>query len=111
MNKTHYNKQPNTTSEDGQLTSEMVKSTWASMGHFLHHLDPDIRKITRRLEHLYLKILRRKQSRVFNQTFFDMYIYAHGEIVSHRKRRWQPVYTSCMTLFAFHIEQIPLGKV
>ena len=33
--------------------------------------DPDIRKITRRLEHLHLKIWKRKQSVVFNSTCLD----------------------------------------
>ena len=45
------------------MTSEMVKSVWVSIGHFLLHLDPDIRKIIR-LEHLHLKILKRKYSRL-----------------------------------------------
>ena len=51
------------------MTSEMVEIAWASMTHFLHHLDPDIRKITKRLERLRLKILKRIQSVVFNRTY------------------------------------------
>ena len=30
----------------------MVERAWASMGYFLHHLDPEIRKITRRFRPL-----------------------------------------------------------
>ena len=52
-------------------TSEMVESAWDSMGHFLYYLEPDIRKITRRLERLHLKIFKRNQSAVFNQTCLD----------------------------------------
>ena len=37
-------------------TKSMVKSAWAEdMGQFLYHLDPDTRKITRRLEKLQLR--------------------------------------------------------
>ena len=32
--------------------SKMAESAWASMGHFLHHIDPETRKITGRLESL-----------------------------------------------------------
>ena len=33
------------------MTKSMVKSTWVEdMGQFLYYLDPDTRKITRRLE-------------------------------------------------------------
>ena len=35
----------------------MVESAWAEdMGHFLYHLDPDARKITRSLEYIYIYI-------------------------------------------------------
>ena len=44
----------------------MVESAWGSMGHFLHYLDPDIRKVIR-LEHLHLTILKRKYFSVFNR--------------------------------------------
>ena len=37
---------------------------------FLHHLDPDIRKIAKKLS-LHLKILKKKQSVVFDQTCLD----------------------------------------
>ena len=53
------------------MTREMVESARVSMGYFLHHLDPDIRKVTRRLERLHVKILKRKQSVVFNRTCLD----------------------------------------
>ena len=49
----------------------MVESAWASIGYYLHYLVPDIRKITRRLERLDLKILKKKQSAVFDQTCLD----------------------------------------
>ena len=40
-------------------TKSMVESAWAEdMGHFLYHVDPDTRKITRRLEKLQLKIIK-----------------------------------------------------
>ena len=55
----------------------MVEGALASMWHFLHNLDPDIRKITRRLEHLHLEILKRKHSMVFNQTCLYIYIYIY----------------------------------
>ena len=51
-----------------KMTSEMVKSAWASIGYFLYYLDPDIQRIARRLEHLHLKILKKKQSEVFNHS-------------------------------------------
>ena len=37
-----------------KMTSEMVESAWANMGGFLHHLDPEIRRIVRRFECLHL---------------------------------------------------------
>ena len=55
------------------MTNKMVESTWASMGYFLHHRDTDIRKITRKFEYLHLKILKRKQSVVFNWTCINIY--------------------------------------
>ena len=40
------------------MTKSMVESTCAEdMGQFLYHLDPDTRKITRRLEKIKLKII------------------------------------------------------
>ena len=53
------------------MTSEMDESAWVSMGCFLHHLDPGIKYIARRLERLHLKILKKKQSTIFNQTCLD----------------------------------------
>ena len=59
------------------MTSEMVKSAWANIGFFLHHLDPEIQRIVRRLEHLHLKIIKKKQSVVFNRTSLSLYIYIY----------------------------------
>ena len=53
------------------MTSEMVKSAWANIGFFLYQLDPEVRRRVRRLEPLHLKILKKKQSTVFNQTCLD----------------------------------------
>ena len=36
-----------------KMTSEMVETSWARIQYFLHHLDPDVRKITRKLERLH----------------------------------------------------------
>ena len=76
-----------------KVTNEMVESGWASMKHFLHHLDPDVRKITRRLELLHLE---RKRPAVFNRTSFDndflpkytiyIYIYIYTERERERQR-------------------------
>ena len=39
-------------------TKSMVESAWAEdIGQFLYYLDPDTRKITRRLEKIKLKIM------------------------------------------------------
>ena len=59
------------------MTSEMDKSASADMGYFLHYLNPDIRKITKRLEHIHLKILKKKYYLVFNQTCLGIYIYIY----------------------------------
>ena len=32
------------------MTNEMVEITWTNLGFFLHHLDPEIRSIVKRLE-------------------------------------------------------------
>ena len=61
----------NNLTQPQNLTIEMIENTWASMGYFLHHLEPDIRNVTRRLGRPYLKILKRKLSVVFNQTCID----------------------------------------
>ena len=60
--KTHNfpnNKQFNTTPN---MTSEMVEGTWANIGVFLHNLNPEMRRIVRRLERLQLKIIKKRQS-------------------------------------------------
>ena len=46
----------------------MVESGWVkNKGQFLYPLDPDVRKITKRLERLHLKIINKKYSEVFNK--------------------------------------------
>ena len=46
------------TTQPLMMAKSMVESTWAEdMGQFLCYLDPDTRKITRRLEKLHLKII------------------------------------------------------
>ena len=67
--KTTYNLLPR------KMTSEMVESAWANKGFFLHHLGPEIRRIVRRLEHLHLKIIKKRQSVVFNRICY-IYIYS-----------------------------------
>ena len=54
-----------------KMTSVVVKSAWPSKRNFLHHLDPEIRKMARRNERLHLKLLTMTQSEVFNQTCLD----------------------------------------
>ena len=49
----------------------MVEIAGANIGFFLYQLDPDIRRLVRRLERLHFKILKKKQSAVFNQTSLD----------------------------------------
>ena len=58
----------------------MFESTWASMGYFLLYNEPDIRTLIRRLELHHLKVLRRKDSVVFNQYIY-IYIYIYIRIV------------------------------
>ena len=53
------------------MTSEMAKSAGNNIGFFLYELDPEVRRLERRLEHLQLKILKKKQSTVFDQTCLD----------------------------------------
>ena len=57
------------------MTSNMVESAWANVGFFLYQLDPEVRRLVRRLECFHLKILKKKQSTVFNQTSLSLYIY------------------------------------
>ena len=59
------------------MISEMVESAWANIGFFLPHLDPEIRRIVRRLERLHLKIIKKRQSQGFNRTFLYTYIYVY----------------------------------
>ena len=58
----------------------MIESARGSMGHFLHHPDPDKWKIIS-TEHFHLKILKGKYTTVFNRTCLYIYIY----IVIHRQ--------------------------
>ena len=60
-----------------QLISTIVERVWARMGYFLHHLDPDIRKMIRKLERLHLKILKRKLSLHLRQNMLKWYIYIY----------------------------------
>ena len=53
------------------LHSKMVKSTRANLGFFTHDLNPEIRRIVRRLEYLHLKIIKKKQSMEFDRTCLD----------------------------------------
>ena len=59
----------------------MVESAWANIGFCLYQFDPEVRRRVGRLECLYLKILKKKQSAVFNQTCLDnkytIYIYIY----------------------------------
>ena len=45
MNKTHSNKQPNTTL---RMTRERIESVLTSMRYVLHHLNHDLRKNTKK---------------------------------------------------------------
>ena len=56
-------------------TKSIVESAWVEdMGQFLYHLDPDTRKITRKLEKIKAKII--KCPIVFNKICLnDIYIY------------------------------------
>ena len=60
------------------MTSEKVESVWACIGYFLYQLHPDMRRLVRNLERLYLKILKKKQSAVFNHIYIYIYIYIYG---------------------------------
>ena len=42
----------------------MVERAWVSMGHFLYRLDPNIKKVVRKLKRLRLKDLKKKTLRV-----------------------------------------------
>ena len=44
------------------MTSKMVESTWANIRFFLYKFVLEVRRLVRRLECLYLNILKKKQS-------------------------------------------------
>ena len=49
-----------------------LKIKWSkALGFFLCQLNPEVRRLVRRLECLHLKILKKKQSAVFKQTCLD----------------------------------------
>ena len=50
------------------LSQDGEESTRSAFNHFAG-LDTNVRNITRRFERLHLKILKKKQSMVFNRTF------------------------------------------
>ena len=64
-------------------------------GFFLYQMEPEVRRLVRRLERLHLKILKKKQFVVFNQTCLDnelppkytiyIYIYIYIYKVIHRQ--------------------------
>ena len=51
------------------------------MGHFLHYLDPNIQKESRRIEHLNMKIIQKEY----------IYIYIYIYIQEHKKVNKQKV--------------------
>ena len=63
LNKIHSSKRSYTTPK---LIGEMVECTGANIGYFIYQLDPDVRRLVKRLERLHSKILKRKQSALFN---------------------------------------------
>ena len=64
------------------MTNEMVESAWDNIGFFLYQLDPEVKKLLR-FERLHLKIFKKKQSTVFNQTCLYIYIYTHTHTHTH----------------------------
>ena len=54
-----------------KITSEMLESAWANIRFFRYQIDPELRRLVRRLERLHLMILKKKQSVVFNQICLD----------------------------------------
>ena len=65
INKTHSKRKKFT--QPSRMTSEIVEWAWMSMVYFLHHLEPGIRKIIKRLESFRLKILKSKQSVIYTR--------------------------------------------
>ena len=45
----------NDLTQSPNLTNEMIESAWANIGFFLYQLDPELRRLVRRLERLHLK--------------------------------------------------------
>ena len=95
--KTHSKKKHQT--QTLKVTSEIVQSSWVSMEQFLHHVDPDIRKIIRKFECFQEKIIKRKKisdSVVFNGTCLNndllpkyiIYIYIYIYIGVADKLSW-----------------------
>ena len=65
-------------------TKSLVKSAWAEdMGQLLYHLDPDPRKITKRLEKLQLRIINSFPSFLIKLAFIYIYIYTHNYTHTH----------------------------
>ena len=46
-----------------------------NIGFILYQINPEVRKLVRRLERLHLNILKKKQFTVFNQPYIYIYIY------------------------------------
>ena len=59
------------------MTSEMVERAWTNIGFFLYQLNPDVRRLVRRLECLHLKILKKKQSLAWQQHPTRHQLYGH----------------------------------
>ena len=59
-----------------KMTNEMVESARANIGLFLHHLDPEIRRILRRLECLHLKIIKSGSPWYLTEIIY-IYIYTY----------------------------------
>ena len=56
------------------MTSEMVESASANIGFLLDQLDPEVRRLLKKLERFHLKILKKKNSAVFNKLETYKYI-------------------------------------
>ena len=48
-----------------------VNNAWVNMAHFLHHLDSDIRKETRKLERLHTEIMKKKIFCSLHESLFE----------------------------------------
>ena len=60
------------------MSSKMVESTWAHIGHFLYQLDPDIARLVRRLEYLHLKTLKKETIHGIQPNLFYIYVCVCG---------------------------------